>query len=992
MSWTAWLEPLFVCSQPSIEIPPLEHGVVLGRNSLPDLNGDNRCSRRQATLRFDPVTGALSACAHGLNPCTVSRAAAVQTGNAVAADSTAAATQPECDPLPPNTAVELHDGDVFHLLITAFPFRVRILPPGGVRAPRMANAKTTLLASSTTFVQSSSPHEGGENVASVQDQHRNKRRVSALSSDQDGNGEPTQRFPSIASSSNKSAETRKRVKLGTSDQTTDASLPPCVHGLACTSTNLLHFAEFAHPTASTPAASVRHASSATRLARKATLVEQDSGEAAAAAAAAALISPIVRQATSLTPRLLLRSYTAMSESERRLVIQKASALSKELEVTRQQVAARNDEIQDLRATLDNGLLLVEGEKEALARPDNSVTYFPLYPSRTFAATAEQLHFRMAESQFHRLLEATPTNVPVSHPATSSSSSSTHPNGQNDADELIASTSGDEEDETLPEPAVHKLSKSQRKRLLRRAKKQKAKRAQVPKPSAPQQATIPDQDSSSSSNSSTDDGLDLSDLSPARASKPDEYKYCVTCVEYVVAPRLVRRFQQARQHMADQLGPSEALPVLAFHGTSPSNLTSICEQGFRMPGDPDFVATTDDGFFARGAYFSEYPGYAMGYIEGHTKLLVCQVLLGRSHRCTELILGQERVPGFDSHVSPDGRELVVFDSAHILPCYIVHFEKRSLAGGLSVIAGSAVEERKEALAQQLRDAMPMIETDDDDGDDVSGQRAEEDDELTVAASATRAKAQAALRAPASNCLAGFVFQIDARHMLGGGLVSLTTLIQRHGGHFVSSSSLPNNENASSLAHLCVVSAQGPSGVTRRSAPTPGTPESRMCFKPSTLKQFPMLVTEHFIYDCTERGRVLNANAYRVEVQDHPAGGSQSRHASPLKQLAERSSPAPEASAPAAMDEELQPPVHHLPNAQCSEEMGVSFAPVTDMLRVAKQDAWNNAINDNQEPPADDMDVDVVGDEMDSDPSFAAAEHSTHAPDKSPSRGGWGCLVM
>ena len=63
---------------------------------------------------------------------------------------------------------------------------------------------------------------------------------------------------------------------------------------------------------------------------------------------------------------------------------------------------------------------------------------------------------------------------------------------------------------------------------------------------------------------------------------------------------------------------------------------------------------------------------MGYIKGSTRLLLCQVLLGRVYKCTKLIHGAALVSGYDSHSSPDGMELVIFDSAHILPCYIVNF--------------------------------------------------------------------------------------------------------------------------------------------------------------------------------------------------------------------------------------------------------------------------------------------------------------------------------
>lgn len=48
------------------------------------------------------------------------------------------------------------------------------------------------------------------------------------------------------------------------------------------------------------------------------------------------------------------------------------------------------------------MLLVEGEKEALE--GKTTVYFPLFPERVYKeGSAAQIHFRLAESQFYRLL-------------------------------------------------------------------------------------------------------------------------------------------------------------------------------------------------------------------------------------------------------------------------------------------------------------------------------------------------------------------------------------------------------------------------------------------------------------------------------------------------------------------------------------------------------------------------------------------------------------
>ena len=52
--------------------------------------------------------------------------------------------------------------------------------------------------------------------------------------------------------------------------------------------------------------------------------------------------------------------------------------------------------------VNKGVLLMEGEEEALTKKD--IKYYTLMPERAFKeGSAAQLHFRLAESQFYRLL-------------------------------------------------------------------------------------------------------------------------------------------------------------------------------------------------------------------------------------------------------------------------------------------------------------------------------------------------------------------------------------------------------------------------------------------------------------------------------------------------------------------------------------------------------------------------------------------------------------
>ncbi|CAF1990936.1 unnamed protein product [Rotaria magnacalcarata] len=148
---------------------------------------------------------------------------------------------------------------------------------------------------------------------------------------------------------------------------------------------------------------------------------------------------------------------------------------------------------------------------------------------------------------------------------------------------------------------------------------------------------------------------------------------VVKVEYVCNPILIQKFNKARDELKEKRGVEYSYPVLAFHGTAIANIQPICETGFKVPGQKGFKHATDSGYYGRGTYFSEYPGYSMGYIKGSTKLLLCQVLQGKVYQCTQLITGADLQHGYDSHCSPCKKELIIFRSDLILPQYIVHYK-------------------------------------------------------------------------------------------------------------------------------------------------------------------------------------------------------------------------------------------------------------------------------------------------------------------------------
>jgi len=81
-----------------------------------------------------------------------------------------------------------------------------------------------------------------------------------------------------------------------------------------------------------------------------------------------------------------------------------------------------------------------------------------------------------------------------------------------------------------------------------------------------------------------------------------------------------------------------------------------------------ISTTDEGYFGRGFYFSEYPAMSMDYA-GNEYLLICLVLIGKAFLTEQVEIGRAIEPGYDSHVSPDGcSEVIIFNPDQIIPLY------------------------------------------------------------------------------------------------------------------------------------------------------------------------------------------------------------------------------------------------------------------------------------------------------------------------------------
>ncbi|CAF1201094.1 unnamed protein product [Adineta steineri] len=133
---------------------------------------------------------------------------------------------------------------------------------------------------------------------------------------------------------------------------------------------------------------------------------------------------------------------------------------------------------------------------------------------------------------------------------------------------------------------------------------------------------------------------------------------------------------------DYLGENSQI-LFVYHGSSSKSLEGIAKNGFLEPHMLDNVANKisilDQGYFGRGIYQGFAADYAIHYAESYKKsneILLSMVLPGRSYIVKKggEKYGQVCESGFDSHLSPENKEIVLFQSKQILPLFIIRFER------------------------------------------------------------------------------------------------------------------------------------------------------------------------------------------------------------------------------------------------------------------------------------------------------------------------------
>jgi hypothetical protein len=156
----------------------------------------------------------------------------------------------------------------------------------------------------------------------------------------------------------------------------------------------------------------------------------------------------------------------------------------------------------------------------------------------------------------------------------------------------------------------------------------------------------------------------------------------------------REYRRSRDGVASKEQLVEYLTQVrtTFHGTRREIVPSIVQHGFLKPGDvhpltKKALPIFNGSVYGQGIYTSPVPSYALLYSEGDDvettpsqlpglKLLICAVVMGRTaclHWGDNWMDQTEPYPKSDSHVNDSQLAYIAFNSAQVLPCYVLHVD-------------------------------------------------------------------------------------------------------------------------------------------------------------------------------------------------------------------------------------------------------------------------------------------------------------------------------
>jgi hypothetical protein len=158
-------------------------------------------------------------------------------------------------------------------------------------------------------------------------------------------------------------------------------------------------------------------------------------------------------------------------------------------------------------------------------------------------------------------------------------------------------------------------------------------------------------------------------------------YTIKSLGIIMNTKLNKGFTEQKKSYEEKKKNLGAI-TWGFHGSTPESIRSISKEGFKMPDElkkkkgKSKVELLDDGYFGNGIYFSVYSDYAMWYSEEREsdEILLSALLQGETYQCTGRSDGEGLQTGYDSHISPKGNEIIVFNQSQILPRFIIKFEE------------------------------------------------------------------------------------------------------------------------------------------------------------------------------------------------------------------------------------------------------------------------------------------------------------------------------
>jgi len=88
-------------------------------------------------------------------------------------------------------------------------------------------------------------------------------------------------------------------------------------------------------------------------------------------------------------------------------------------------------------------------------------------------------------------------------------------------------------------------------------------------------------------------------------------------------------------------------------------------------------TPETALYGRGIYLAPNPSLYMASNTRGGLFCVCLILRGLVYKCQTIQLGGWLTKPYHSHHSPDGQDIILFDSDQILPCYLIHLKTHTL---------------------------------------------------------------------------------------------------------------------------------------------------------------------------------------------------------------------------------------------------------------------------------------------------------------------------